>query len=223
MLEFTSYIYRRVYPRTKYRLLNIYISFFKPVADFFISLVALLILSPLLLIAAILLLLANKGNPFFFQKRPGKHGEIFKIVKFKTMTDERDSHGELLPDSHRLTSIGKFIRKTSLDELPQLWNVLKGDMSIIGPRPLLPQYLPIYTEHQYLRHNLKPGITGWAQVNGRNAISWTQKFDFDVWYVKNVSFLVDIEILFKTVQKVLVSEGINSEDMATTEPFNGNN
>lgn len=184
---------------------------------------ALLILSPLLLIATILLFLANKGNPFFVQKRPGKNGEIFKIVKFKTMTDEKDSIGHLLPDSQRLTTIGKFIRKTSLDEIPQLWNVLLGDMSIIGPRPLLPQYLQLYTSHQYKRHNLKPGITGWAQVNGRNAISWTQKFEYDVWYVQNVSFLVDMEILFKTVQKVLVSEGINSENMATTEPFNGNN
>ncbi len=184
---------------------------------------ALLILSPLLLIATILLFLANKGNPFFVQKRPGKKGEIFKIVKFKTMTNEKNADGFLLPDSQRLTPIGKFIRKTSLDEIPQLWNVLIGDMSIIGPRPLLPEYLPIYTAHQYKRHNLKPGITGWAQVNGRNAISWTQKFEYDVWYVQNVSFLVDMEILFKTVQKVLVSEGINAENMATTEPFNGNN
>ncbi|WP_026838121.1 sugar transferase [Gillisia sp. JM1] len=200
-----------------------YILFFKPFCDFIISLVALLILSPLLLIAIILLFLANKGNPFFVQKRPGKIGKIFKIVKFKTMTNEKDSNGILLPDSQRLTAIGKFIRKTSLDEIPQLWNVLIGDMSIIGPRPLLPQYLPIYTAHQYKRHDLKPGITGWAQVNGRNAISWTQKFEYDVWYVQNVSFLVDMEILFKTVQKVLVSEGINAENMATTEPFNGNN
>ncbi|WP_029331423.1 sugar transferase [Gillisia marina] len=200
-----------------------YIVFIKPFFDFIISLVALLILSPLLLIASILLLLANKGNPFFVQKRPGKKGKIFNIVKFKTMTDEKDSIGNLLPDSQRLTSIGKFIRKTSLDEIPQLWNVLIGDMSIIGPRPLLPQYLPIYTPHQYKRHELKPGITGWAQVNGRNAISWTQKFEYDVWYVQNVSFLLDMEILFKTVQKVLVSEGINAENMATTEPFNGHN
>jgi len=197
--------------------------FIKPFWDFIISLVALLILSPLLLIATILLFLANKGNPFFVQKRPGKKGEIFKIVKFKTMTDEKDSNGELLSDAQRLTTIGKFIRKTSLDEIPQLWNVLIGDMSIVGPRPLLPQYLPIYTPHQYKRHDLRPGITGWAQVNGRNAISWTNKFELDVWYVQNVSFLVDMEILFKTVQKVLVSEGINTENMATTEPFNGNN
>jgi len=195
----------------------------KPFCDFIISLVALLILSPLLLIATILLFLANKGNPFFVQNRPGKAGNIFKIVKFKTMTDEKDLNGDLLPDSQRLTAIGKFIRKTSLDEIPQLWNVLIGDMSIIGPRPLLPQYLPIYKPHQYKRHNLKPGITGWAQVNGRNAISWTQKFEYDVWYVQNVSFLLDMEILFKTVQKVLISEGINTENMATTEPFNGNN
>jgi len=203
--------------------LKIYILFFKPFSDFIIAFVALLMLSPLLLLATILLFLANKGNPFFVQKRPGKNGEIFKIVKFKTMTDEKGSNGILLPDSQRLTSIGKFIRKTSLDEIPQLWNVLIGDMSIVGPRPLLPQYLSIYTPHQYIRHDLKPGITGWAQVNGRNAISWTQKFEYDVWYVKNVSFFLDIQILFKTVQKVLVSEGINAENMATTEPFNGNN
>ncbi|WP_121346382.1 sugar transferase [Gillisia mitskevichiae] len=200
-----------------------YKSFFKPFSDLIISFGALLVLSPLLIIATILLFWSNKGNPFFVQKRPGKNGEIFKIVKFKTMTDEKDSNGILLPDSQRLTGVGKFIRKTSLDELPQLWNVLKGEMSIIGPRPLLPQYLPIYTASQYKRHNLRPGITGWAQVNGRNAISWTQKFEYDVWYVQNVSFLVDMKILFKTVRKVLVSEGINAENMATTEPFNGNN
>ncbi len=203
--------------------MKIYILFFKPFSDFIIAFVALLMLSPLLLIATILLFLANKGNPFFVQKRPGKNGEIFKIVKFKTMTDEKGSNGILLPDSQRLTSIGKFIRKTSLDEIPQLWNVLIGDMSIVGPRPLLPKYLSIYTPYQYKRHDLKPGITGWAQVNGRNAISWTQKFEYDVWYVQNVSFFLDIQILFKTVQKVLVSEGINAENMATTEPFNGNN
>lgn len=183
----------------------------------------LIILSPLLIIASILLFLANKGNPFFIQERPGKSGKIFKIVKFKTMTNEKDVDGNLLPDSQRLTTIGKFIRKTSLDELPQLWNVLIGDMSIIGPRPLLPHYLPIYTSHQYKRHLVRPGITGWAQVNGRNAISWAQKFEYDVWYVQNISFWVDFQILLKTVQKVLVSEGINAENMATTEPFNGNN
>lgn len=203
--------------------MKIYKSFFKPFSDLIISFGALLVLSPLLIIATILLFWSNKGNPFFVQKRPGKNGEIFKIVKFKTMTDEKDANGILLPDSQRLTGVGKFIRKTSLDELPQLWNVLKGEMSIIGPRPLLPQYLPIYTASQYKRHNLRPGITGWAQVNGRNAISWTQKFEYDVWYVQNVSFLVDMKILFKTVRKVLVSEGINAENMATTEPFNGNN
>lgn len=184
---------------------------------------ALLILSPLILIATILLFLANKGNPFFVQKRPGKYGEIFKIVKFRTMTNEKDSNGNLLPDVQRLTTIGNFVRRTSVDEIPQLINVLIGDMSIVGPRPLLPQYLPLYSSHQYKRHNLKPGITGWAQINGRNAISWSQKFEFDVWYVQNVSFLLDMEILFKTVRKVLVSEGINSENMATTEPFNGKN
>ncbi len=203
--------------------MNVYKNIFKPFIDFITSFLALVLLSPVLLLVSILLAIANRGNPFFVQARPGRGGNIFNIIKFKTMTDERNSFGELLPDSERLTTIGKFIRKTSLDELPQLWNVLIGDMSIIGPRPLLPQYLSIYTPHQYKRHLVKPGITGWAQVNGRNAISWAQKFEYDVWYVQNISLLVDIEILLKTVQKVLVSEGINAENMATTEPFNGNN
>ncbi len=203
--------------------MNIYLSLIKPFGDFIISLAAIIILSPLLLVITILLFLANKGNPFFVQKRPGKNGKIFKIVKFKTMTDDMDSKGNLLPDSERLTTIGKIIRKTSLDEIPQLWNVFLGDMSIIGPRPLLPHYLAIYNAEQHKRHLVRPGITGWAQVNGRNAISWKQKFEYDVWYVQHVSFFVDIRILFKTIQKVLVSEGINSANMATTEPFNGNN
>ncbi|MFD1096324.1 sugar transferase [Salegentibacter chungangensis] len=196
---------------------------FKPLIDFFIAFTALLVLSPLLLIIVILLALANKGNPFFFQQRPGKNGKIFRIVKFKTMTDEKDSKGNLLPDAERLTTIGKFVRKTSIDEIPQLFNVLKGEMSLIGPRPLLPEYLPIYTERQYKRHLVKPGITGWAQVNGRNAISWTQKFEFDVWYVENLSFMLDLKILFLTIKKVILSEGINTANMATTEPFNGKN
>jgi lipopolysaccharide/colanic/teichoic acid biosynthesis glycosyltransferase len=203
--------------------LELYKSLIKPFADISISFIVLLLICPFLIIISILLTVANRGNPFFVQKRPGKYGEIFKIVKFKTMTNEKDSNGNLLPDSERLTTVGNFIRKTSIDEIPQLFNVLIGDMSIVGPRPFLPQYLPLYTPYQFKRHNLKPGITGWAQINGRNAISWTQKFEYDVWYVENVSFLVDMEILFKTVQKVLVSEGINAENMATTEPFNGNN
>ena len=182
-----------------------------------------MILSPLLIIVSLLLAIANGGNPFFVQSRPGKGGKIFKIIKFKTMTDERNSSGELLPDSERLTLIGKIIRKTSLDEIPQLINVFKGEMSIVGPRPLLPQYLSIYNTEQYKRHLVKPGITGWAQINGRNAISWTNKFELDVWYVQHISFLLDFKILLKTVQKVLISEGVNSENMATTEPFNGIN
>ncbi|MDX1428381.1 MAG: sugar transferase, partial [Salegentibacter mishustinae] len=162
-------------------------------------------------------------KPFFFQKRPGKNGRIFNIIKFKTMTDEKDENGNLLPDEKRLTAVGKFVRKTSIDEIPQLINVLKGNMSLIGPRPLLPQYLPLYSERQRKRHDVKPGITGWAQVNGRNAISWTKKFEYDVWYVENLSFGLDVRIIFKTIKKVLVSEGINTANMATTEAFNGKN
>lgn len=200
-----------------------YRNFFKPLADIFISFTALLILSPLLLITILLLTLANKGKPFFIQKRPGKNGQIFKIVKFKTMTDEKDHNGKLLSDSQRLTAVGKFVRKTSIDEIPQLWNVLKGEMSLIGPRPLLPEYISLYDDHQMKRHLVKPGITGWAQVNGRNAISWKQKFDYDVWYVQNLSLQLDTKILIKTIKKVIISEGINTADMATTEPFNGKN
>ena len=200
-----------------------YSKIIKPVSDFIVSLIGLIILSPVLILITILLSLANKGKPFFFQNRPGKFGKNFKIVKFKTMTDARDKDGNLLPDGSRLTTIGKFVRKTSIDEIPQLFNVLKGDMSIIGPRPLLPQYLKLYTERQSRRHEVRPGITGWAQVNGRNAISWTQKFDYDIWYVENISFGLDLKILFKTIKKVLISEGINTHDMATTEPFNGSN
>lgn len=195
----------------------------KPLLDFLVSLVGLIIISPLFVLIVLLLALANKGNPFFFQKRPGKFGENFRIVKFKTMTDAKDREGHLLPDADRLTRIGKFVRKTSLDEIPQLINVLKGDMSFVGPRPLLPQYLSLYTERQNKRHLVKPGITGWAQVNGRNAISWTKKFELDVWYVENISFMLDLRILFKTIKKVVVSEGINTKNMATTEPFNGSN
>ena len=195
----------------------------KPFIDFFVALIGFILISPIFLIVLIVLSTVNKGKPFFFQNRPGKFGEIFKIIKFKTMTDARDAEGNLLPDKDRLTGFGKFVRKTSLDEIPQLLNVIKGDMSFVGPRPLLPQYLPIYNEEQTRRHEVKPGITGWAQVNGRNAISWTRKFELDVWYVDHISFILDIKILFMTIQKVLVSEGINTENMATTEPFNGKN
>ncbi|SKB36623.1 Sugar transferase involved in LPS biosynthesis (colanic, teichoic acid) [Salegentibacter holothuriorum] len=200
-----------------------YRHFLKNILDFFIAFTALLVLSPLLIPITILLALANNGKPFFFQKRPGKNGHIFNIIKFKTMTDEKDENGNLLPDEKRLTAVGKFVRKTSIDEIPQLINVLKGNMSLIGPRPLLPQYLPLYSERQRKRHNVKPGITGWAQVNGRNAISWTKKFEYDVWYVENLSFSLDLKIIFRTIKKVLISEGINTANMATTEAFNGKN
>ena len=167
---------------------------------------------------------ANRGaGAFFTQERPGQYGKIFKVIKFKTMTDERDENGDLLPDEKRLTKIGKFIRSTSVDELPQLFNVLKGDMSLIGPRPLLPQYLPLYSKEQARRHEVRPGITGWAQVNGRNAISWTKKFELDVWYVDHCSFLLDLKIIFLTVKKVFVREGISSDTSVTMEPFTGNN
>lgn len=200
-----------------------YRQFFKRFLDFFVAFMALLVLSPLLIPITLLLALANSGKPFFFQKRPGKNERIFQIVKFKTMTDERDSKGGLLPDEKRLTTVGSFVRKTSIDELPQLINVIKGDMSLIGPRPLLPQYLSLYSERQKKRHSVRPGITGWAQVNGRNAISWTKKFEYDVWYVENLSFSLDVKIIFKTIKKVLISEGINTANMATTEAFNGKN
>ena len=203
--------------------MSVYKDIIKPFIDFITSFLVLVILSPLLILISLLLAVANGGNPFFVQSRPGIGGKIFNIIKFKTMTDGRNSLGELLPDSERLTVIGKVIRKTSLDEIPQLINVFKGEMSIVGPRPLLPQYLSIYTPEQYKRHLVKPGITGWAQINGRNAISWTNKFELDVWYVSHISFLLDLKIILKTIKKVMVSEGINSENMATTEPFNGIN
>src|SRR5690606_220559 len=195
----------------------------KPLLDFLISFIGLIILSPVLILVGLLLALANKGNPFFFQKRPGKNERIFRIVKFRTMTNETDAQGNLLPDSERLTGIGKLVRKTSIDEIPQLINVLTGDMSLIGPRPLLPQYLPIYNERQKKRHEVRPGITGWAQVNGRNAISWKQKLEYDAWYVENLSAGLDLKIFIKTIKKVILSEDINTANMATTEPFNGNN
>jgi len=183
------------------------------------SLIGLLFLSPLFILVAIGLYFANDGKPFFFQVRPGKKGQLFKIIKFKTMTDRKDENGKLLDDSERLTKIGSIVRKTSLDEIPQLINVLKGEMSLIGPRPLLVAYLPLYSLVQNRRHELIPGITGWAQVNGRNAISWEQKFEYDVWYVDHVSFLLDIKIVFLTIKKIIIKEGINSNNSATTEAF----
>nr|MUH41052.1 sugar transferase [Zobellia laminariae] len=177
--------------------------------------------SPIILLVIIFLGIANRGSVFFIQQRPGKKGEIFKILKFKTMNDKKDASGNLLPDEVRLTPAGKFVRKTSLDELPQLLNVLKGEMSLIGPRPLLVSYLPLYNVNQKRRHEVKPGITGWAQVNGRNAISWDKKFEYDIWYVDHLTFLVDIKILFMTVSKVLKSDGISSDTSATMELFTG--
>lgn len=201
-----------------------YRSFIKRLIDVLIVFWGLFILLPILLGSALLLHFANKGaGAFFFQERPGKNGKVFKVIKFKTMTDERDVLGNLLPDEKRLTKVGKFVRSTSLDELPQLINVLKGDMSLIGPRPLLPQYLPLYSCEQARRHEVRPGITGWAQVNGRNAISWGKKFELDVWYVDHCSFLLDLRIIFLTIKKVFVREGINSDDSATMEPFTGIN
>ena len=199
-----------------------YSNIIKPLIDFLAALIGLLILSPIFIFVWVGLLIANNGKPFFFQRRPGKNERIFSILKFKTMTDQKDQQGNLLPDAERLTHIGKFVRKTSLDELPQLINVLKGEMSLVGPRPLLPEYLFLYNEEQKRRHAVKPGITGWAQVNGRNAISWEDKFQFDVWYVENQSFGLDLKILFLTVKKVFRSEGINTAGQATTEPFKGN-
>ena len=201
-----------------------YKHFFKRLIDIFIVLGALLVIWPILLIVAIWLHFANKGaGAFFYQERPGKDAKIFKVIKFKTMTDERDAEGKLLPDAERLTKVGKFVRSTSLDELPQLINVLKGDMALIGPRPLLPKYLPLYSKEQYRRHEVRPGITGWAQVNGRNNISWTKKFELDVWYVDHCSFLLDLKIIFLTVKKVFFREDISKEGEATTVAFDGTN
>ncbi|WP_313095241.1 sugar transferase [Empedobacter sp.] len=200
-----------------------YKHFFKRVFDFFIALIGLIVLSPIFIFVTIGLYFANQGKPFFFQARPGLNEKIFKIIKFKTMNDKKDPNGNLLSDAERLTPIGAFVRKTSLDEIPQLINVLKGDMAIIGPRPLLPQYLPLYNETQKRRHNVRPGITGWAQVNGRNAISWQKKFELDVWYVDNISLILDVKIFFLTIKKVFVREGISQEGQVTMEAFNGNN
>ena len=201
-----------------------YKHFFKRLIDFTIALIALLCIGWFLIIIAIWLHFANKGaGAFFFQERPGKDGKIFKVIKFKTMTDERDSEGNLLPDADRLTPVGKFVRSTSIDELPQLINVLKGDMALIGPRPLLVQYLPLYSKEQARRHEVRPGISGWAQCHGRNAISWTQKFEYDVWYVDHVSLWTDIKVIFITINNVLRRKDINSATAATMEYFNGNN
>jgi undecaprenyl phosphate N,N'-diacetylbacillosamine 1-phosphate transferase len=193
----------------------------KPFLDKFVSLVALLLVLPVFVLCVILLAIANKGKVWFTQTRPGLHGEPFMVIKFRTMSDERDASGALLPDERRLHGIGKFVRKTSMDELPQLLNVLKGDMSIVGPRPLLMEYLPLYNATQRRRHEVRPGITGWAQVNGRNAISWEQKFSYDVWYVDHQSFILDLRILFLTVQKVFKAEGISSATSVTMEKFTG--
>lgn len=201
-----------------------YKHFLKRFFDFCISLTALFVLSPVLIVITLWLTIANKGaGAFFTQERPGKDGKIFKVIKFKSMTDERDESGKLLPDAQRLTKVGKFVRSTSIDELPQLINVLKGDMALIGPRPLLVQYLPLYSPEQARRHEVRPGITGWAQVNGRNTISWKEKFELDVWYVDNISLNTDIKIIFTTIKKVLHRADINSATAATMEAFNGNN
>lgn len=201
-----------------------YKHFFKRVLDFSISLIALLLIGWFIALVALFLHFANKGaGAFFFQERPGKNAKVFKVIKFKTMTDERDADGNLLPDERRLTKVGKFVRSTSIDELPQLINVLKGDMALIGPRPLLPQYLPLYNKEQYRRHEVRPGISGWAQCHGRNAISWTEKFKLDVWYVDHCSLWTDIRVIFITIKNVLMRKDINSATAATMEAFNGNN
>lgn len=198
-----------------------YKSFLKRILDLIGACTGLLLLSSIFLIVTMGLTVANNGKPFFFQLRPGKDGKIFKIVKFKTMIDKKDSQGNLLPDAARLNNIGNFVRKTSLDELPQLLNVLKGEMSLIGPRPLLPEYLPLYSKTQNRRHEVKPGISGWAQVNGRNAISWEDKFKYDVWYVDNLSFMLDLKIIVLTIKKVLVRKDISSKTSVTMEKFKG--
>lgn len=201
-----------------------YRHFFKRIFDFVLALLALVCLSPLLLVVTVWLHFANKGaGAFFLQERPGLHGKLFKIIKFKTMTDERAPDGTLLPDMQRLTRVGRFVRSTSIDELPQLVNVLKGDMALIGPRPLLPQYLPLYSPEQARRHDVRPGITGWAQCHGRNAISWAEKFKLDVWYVDHLSLKTDINVIFTTIKTVIYRDGINESANATMEPFNGNN
>ena len=198
-----------------------YQHFFKRIFDFFFSLVGFVVLSPVFLLVMVLLGIFQKGSPFFKQRRPGKNERIFTIIKFKTMSNERDDKGGLLPDSERLTAVGKFVRTTSLDELPQLINVILGDMSIVGPRPLLPEYLSLYNDRQKRRHNVKPGITGWAQVNGRNAISWEKKLELDVYYVEKISLILDLRILIKTIKKVFLRKDINNQNSITVEPFKG--
>lgn len=201
-----------------------YKKYIKRFLDFWISLISLLFISPVLFIVTIWLYFANKGaGAFFTQNRPGKDGKIFKVIKFKTMTDERDEKGELLPDEDRLTKVGSFVRSTSIDELPQLINVLKGDMALIGPRPLLPEYLPLYSKEQMRRHEVRPGISGWAQCHGRNAISWTEKFKLDVWYVDHLSLMTDLKVIFITIKNVLMRKDINSDTAATMEAFSGHN
>ena len=198
--------------------------FFKRVFDFWISLIALICISPILLVVTIWLHFANKGaGAFFTQERPGKDAKIFKVIKFKTMTDERDAEGKLLPDAERLTKVGKFVRSTSLDELPQLINVLKGDMALIGPRPLLIEYLPLYSKEQARRHEVRPGISGWAQCHGRNSISWAEKFKLDVWYVDHCTMITDIRVIIITIKTVLMREGINNSETTTMPKFNGHN
>ena len=200
-----------------------YKTYIKRMLDFGVSFSLLLFISPIIFVVYIILLIQNKGNAFFFQDRPGMLGKKIRIVKFKSMTDAKDQQGNLLPDNERITKFGTFIRKTSLDEFPQLINVLKGDMSLIGPRPLLFKYMPLYSEEQKRRHTVKPGITGWAQINGRNSISWTKKFEFDVYYVDNLSFLFDLKILWLTLIKVLNREGVNQSSERPMQPFTGNN
>ena len=199
-----------------------YLNYIKPLADFLLALFLLVLFLPIGLVVAVSLFIVNKGTPFFYQNRPGKNGKIFTIIKFKTMNDKRDANGVLLEDYRRLTLIGKIVRKTSIDEIPQLINVLKGDMSLIGPRPLLPEYLPLYSATQMRRHDVKPGITGWAQVNGRNALSWDEKFTYDVDYVDNVSFTRDLKIIRLTIEKVIKRHGVNANNYLTMEPFKGN-
>ena len=199
-----------------------YKNFIKPLLDFIFSLIAFIILLPLFMVVIILLFFANNGKPFFTQLRPGKNERVFRLIKFKTMNDNKDEQGNLLPDKDRLTRVGKFIRKTSIDEIPQLLNIIKGDMSLVGPRPLLVEYLPLYNKQQLRRHEVKPGITGWAQVNGRNAISWEQKFEFDVWYVDHLSFALDVKILWLTTRKAFKPRGINSTNLVPMEKFKGN-
>ncbi|PTX19031.1 lipopolysaccharide/colanic/teichoic acid biosynthesis glycosyltransferase [Pontibacter mucosus] len=202
---------------------RLYRNFFKRIIDFILGLIGFTILLPVFLVVTGLLYFANQGKPFFLQPRPGKNGKIFRVIKYKTMNDLKNAQGNLLPDEVRLTPVGKFVRKTSLDEIPQLLNVIKGDMSLIGPRPLLVEYLPLYSDEQFRRHEVRPGITGWAQVNGRNAISWNQKFQYDVWYVDNISLWLDLKIIFMTIFKIFKSEGISAEGVATMPKFQGNN